>query len=218
VVAGSWGTDEIHVLDNTGGQYGAVYTVIAPPSLHVGETAALVRLEYTTYGRPADPDHRLKVVVLQLASGTGDSLSHTQASNLFESIVVWHDADDDGIAEPGVDPLVFSSPPLINPGGLMNVVVPLGAPNPSVPGGRVTTRFFVGVEVADDAAGQDPPAFRLAALNTPTLSLGYADRAIPLVGEPWLSAYTAAISIVGDLPFSDGFESGDTSMWPVVVP
>ncbi len=219
VVAGSWGSDEIHVLDNIGGQYGAVYTAIAPPSLRVGETAALARLEYTTYGRPGDPDHHLRAVIVQLASGTGDVLSQTQASHLFDSIIVWHDADDNGIAEPGVDPVVSSSSPAIVPGGTMTVTVPSGPPNPSVPGGRVTTRFFVGVEIADDAAGHDPPAFRLAALTSPTFSLGYAAwPALPLVGERWPSACTGAVSIVGDLPFSDGFESGDTSMWPAVVP
>jgi hypothetical protein len=221
LVTVEWGTGRISVYSNQGGQYRVVASDQAPAYLADGSSAALVRFSVASMGWSFDPDSELRQIALNLVDGAGQPFTEAQATAIFTSVQVWHDANGSGYFESWEDQLLLDGPPPMPAPGHLLVELPPGGDNPPISAASGPQTFFVVFATTADASAHTPDSFRVRHHPGASQMTSYVDfPTIRLRGEWWEAVATRLVTL-GDDPsmlFVDDFETGDVTAWSMATP
>ena len=208
-VAAGGTADALLWYENVGGQYSTLAFDEAPSHLHDGERAAILSVIVSHHGRILDSDAEVDVIFLDFLTPGGAPLTSTQANALVDRIEIFRD-DDNGIFEPGVEPLVRTMTTLSLDAAGRQPISLLGDLDARLSPGE-SQRFWVAF-TAGAAAGGATPNPILARLPAGEVLVNDAESDLALVDEPAATVETDSL-FFGDLLFADDFESGDCSRW-----
>ncbi len=207
------GNNDVAMVSNRGGQFDML--VDPEPDAQVGEGELTVLMSITPrhLGRITDPALELEWLNLGFEREDGSAMEETEINNIVDRLYVFHDQNDNGILEVGVDPLlaVDSTINMVS-SGYVQVSVPQGPVNPGI-FNTATETFFLAAEIEEGASSATPSCFRTEHKAGGTVTaLSYEDYDINPKPALFFSVDGGLVCAQADL-FSDGFESGDTSAW-----
>ena len=211
-------SSEIRWWSNRGGQTALSTVETAPATLEVLTLG--VALEITAFhrGRTSDGDAEVASIDLLLTDGGGTPLNSLEADNLLYGIYLFEDDDGSGDMDPELDSEVAAVESFSLVDGELTVTFEDGEDHLQMSPGSSRT-LFVTFAFEADAGEQTPGQIEFEHLN-PSSSVEDRDHDLPLQLEwmPNVSSGVVVPTIVSNLIFADGFESGDASAWSASAP
>lgn len=198
---------------NRGGQYRMSGTPVAEGSVAEGSQITLFEISPWHWGRTGDLAFELEWINLGFENSLGDPLSEAEINAVIDRIYLFHDFNENGVLEVGVDPLLVVDSYLsaVSP-GYVQLPVPHGQANPPIEPSQ-STDFFLVADSTGDAASATTPCVRTVIKAGGTVTpLRYDLYDIDPRPAYYLDIDGGLICATASL-FSDGFESGDTSAW-----
>jgi hypothetical protein len=151
--------ESLRAWQNQGGSVGQVTADTAPAAYLQGTTRELMRIAVSHHGKAVDHDVELAEWRLTLRDITGTILTSTEADALFANLVVYRDANGDGVWQAGDTPVVAVATPVLTD-GVQTLPFTHGDELAAISATQAVT-YFVVATLESDASAQTPSAFQM---------------------------------------------------------